>query len=78
LEYGPYGGRYCAPFVGPHHASCPVHEEKVVGFEANLQPEESGVKAVYSPGPVSEVLEFRAGWTTRNNVKIGDSVTINQ
>ncbi len=45
----------------------------VIGIEKDVVPDDSNPeKPYYSPGPVNAVLELPAGWSAKNNLKIGD------
>ena len=52
-----------------------IEDEKIVGIEKNLPPEgENPKKQYYSKIPVNYVLEVNAGFTDKNNIKVGDKV----
>ncbi|PIR45050.1 MAG: hypothetical protein COV10_01365 [Candidatus Vogelbacteria bacterium CG10_big_fil_rev_8_21_14_0_10_51_16] len=48
----------------------------VTGVESNIQKEKEGVRTVYSPEPITHVLELGAGWARRHGVKEGDKIVI--
>lgn len=50
---------------------------KVIGVEANvpLPPEDADLPVYYPPAPISYVLEVPAGWSEKNNITVGSTVT---
>lgn len=57
-----------------------IKENKVIGFEKNVQPEPgvktSNLKRYVSPEAVEKVLEVRAGTVERLGVQVGDPVVV--
>ncbi len=53
-----------------------IHDQTVVGFEENMQPEEPPI-TIYTPETVvNKVLEVRAGFVSRHKIKVGDMLDI--
>lgn len=48
-----------------------LKNSRVVDFEKNMQPDD-GKKVYFSPGPIDQVLEVRAGWIDDYGLKLGD------
>lgn len=55
-----------------------INNGKIVGIESNvpLPPEDDDLPVYYPPSEVTHVLEVPAGWSTKNNVVVGESVTL--
>ena len=60
-----------------------VHQNKIVGITAevqaptkNLNVKIENLPLYYPPSPVDSVLEVKAGWAKKNNVKLGDVVEL--
>lgn len=56
-----------------------IANNKVVGVEKNVKPpapntQEDQLPLYRSPQPVDTVLEVNAGWSEKNNLKIGDEI----
>lgn len=57
-----------------------IDEWEVVKIHKNVQPEpeksDSELTKYYSDGPIDNVIEVNAGFSNKNNIKVGDNVTI--
>jgi hypothetical protein len=55
-----------------------INDNKVVGIEKNVQPEQGKkdieLKRYPAPTAIDYVLEVNAGFSDRNNIKVGTSV----
>ena len=51
---------------------------KIIGIEQNvpLQPEGVELPVYYPPSDISHVLEVPAGWSTKNNIVVGENVIL--
>lgn len=55
-----------------------ISDDEIVKIDKNLEPEGHETKNIYSSGQVVDnVLELNAGFTDRNNIKIGDIIHYN-
>ncbi len=54
-----------------------IKDEKIIGIEPNVPlPPQSDLPLYYPPSEITHVLEVPAGWSARNNVKIGDTLQL--
>jgi uncharacterized membrane protein (UPF0127 family) len=55
-----------------------INNGKVIGVQANapLPPQDKDLPVYYPPAEITHVLEVPAGWSARNNVTIGSTVTL--
>ncbi len=56
-----------------------IAEGKIIGITSNVPaPTGSGQLPTYRPpAPVNQVLEVNAGWTEKNDIKVGDEIKLN-
>lgn len=55
-----------------------INNGKIVGIQANapLPPEDADLPVYYPPSEITHVLEVPAGWAKKNNIVIGESVSL--
>ncbi len=55
-----------------------INNEKIIGIEENipLPPEDSDLPVYYPPSEITHVLEVPAGWSKKNNIVVGEVVTL--
>lgn len=55
-----------------------INNDKIVGIENNipLPPEDSDLPVYYPPSEITQVLEVPGGWSRKNNIVVGESVTL--
>ena len=55
-----------------------IKNDVIVGIEKEIPPAtDDNLKTYYPPLPINTVLEVNAGFSDKNNIKIGDSININ-
>lgn len=56
-----------------------INNQQIINIAKNLAPENDNPKNIYNSGsPADLVLEVNAGYTEKNNLKIGDKISIKQ
>lgn len=55
-----------------------IYNGKIIGITTNvpIPPEDRDLEVYYPPSEITHVLEVPAGWSAKNNLKVGDPVNL--